>query len=502
MLLAERGSLIGSGKDDQLWVREIRKLVTDGHHQDEARALIRDLCTTPADPTPLVTKLLHERFRNLAATGNDRRRRHEMEHDGTGLAEISTCQQRPEDVITHVPHPAMSAPTYDFRSPVIAIPFAPTLQAIFQQSAMPTHLEESMQREVDRIRGKLTEMSALGEKALRDCIKALTDRNRQTAYAIILRDQYIDELEKEVDRLCLEFIVRQQPVAGLLRFAYATIKVNLELERVGDYAESIARQTLKLLDLTGQVPMDRILEIADLSIPMLRDATRAFVNQDAELARRTIDTEQAVDLLKSKLNNYLIALFREDKLPFEALNPLIMISRRFERVSDQARNICMETLYMCTGEYVKHAGAEAFRVLFIDDHNACRSQMAEAIARSLNQPRFIFTSAGLEPQSIDPMTLGFLKEKNLDVACLAPKAINQVPNLEHYHVIVALAPEAGKAFPRKPRKLAFLDWSVKDPSQTQGTQTDVTAAYESTYQFIHEHIHDLVGAILGENINI
>jgi protein-tyrosine-phosphatase len=100
------------------------------------------------------------------------------------------------------------------------------------------------------------------------------------------------------------------------------------------------------------------------------------------------------------------------------------------------------------------------------------------------------------------MTLGFLKEKNLDVACLAPKAINQVPNLEHYHVIVALAPEAGKAFPRKPRKLAFLDWSVKDPSQTQGTQTDVTAAYESTYQFIHEHIHDLVGAILGENINI
>ena len=359
-----------------------------------------------------------------------------------------------------------------------------------------------MQREVDRIRGNLIEMSRLGEKSLRDCIKALAGRNRQTAYAIILRDQYIDELEKEVDRLCLEFIVRQQPVAGPLRFAYAAIKINLELERVGDYAEGIARQTLKLLDLTVPFPIDRIQEIAELSIPMLRDATQAFVNQDAELARTTIGTEHVVDLLKSKLNNYLIALFREDKMPFEALNPLVMISRHFERVSDQARNICMETLYMCTGEYVKHAGAEAFRVLFVDEHNACRSQMAEAIAISLNQPRFIFTSAGLDPRPIDPMTLGFLKEKNLEVAHLAPKAITQVPNLDHYHVIIGLAPEAGKAFPRRPRKLAFLDWSVSDPSQARGTPDEVNAAYESAYQFIHEHIQDIVGAILGEHTNI
>ena len=366
---------------------------------------------------------------------------------------------------------------------------------------MATHLEASLQREIDRIRGKLTEMSALGEKALRDCVKALADRNSQTAYAIILRDQYIDELEKEVDRLCLEFIVRQQPVAGLLRFAYATIKINLELERVGDYAESIARQSLKLFDQGVQFPLERFQEIANLSIPMLRDATQAFVNQDADLARKTIETEQAVDLLKSKLNKDLIALFRENKLPFEALNPLVMITRRFERVSDQARNICMETLYMCTGENVKHSGSEAFRVLFVDEHNACRSQMAEVISNSLNQPRFIFTSAGIEPQPIDPMTISFMKDKGLDVARMVPKAINQVPNLDHYHVIVVLAPEAKKAFPQKPRKVVFLDWSLKDPSTVQGTHAEVQAAYESTYKFIQEHIKDLVGAILGENTN-
>ena len=363
---------------------------------------------------------------------------------------------------------------------------------------MAPHLEASLQRDADRIRGKLTEMSALGEKALRDCVKALAERNRQTAYAVILRDQYIDELEKEVDRLCLEFIVRQQPVAGLLRFAYATIKIDLQLERVGDYAESIARQSLKLFDLGVQFPLERFQEIANLSIPMLHDATQAFVNQDAELARKTIETEQAVDLLKSKLNKDLIALFRENKLPFEALNPLVMISRRFERVSDQARNICMETLYMCTGEYAKHPGTEAFRVLFVDEHNACRSQMAEAIANALNQPKFIFNSAGAEPQPIDLMTIHFMKEKGLDVSRMVSKATTHIPNLDHYHVIVLLAPEAARIFPRRPRKVVFLDWNVKDPSQLKGTHAEVQAAYESTYKFIQDHIKDLVGAILGE----
>ena len=201
------------------------------------------------------------------------------------------------------------------------------------------------------------------------------------------------------------------------------------------------------------------------------------------------------------MNRHLIALFRENKLPFEALNPLIMICRRFERVSDQARNICMETLYMCTGEYVKHSGAEAFRVLFVDDHNACQSQMAEAIAHALNEPKFIFTSAGLEPQPIHPATVGFMKEKGFDVARMVPKAINQVPNLDHYHVIIVLAPEARKAFPHKPRKEVLLDWSVADPSKTQGTPAEVHAAYESTYQFIREHIRGLVAAILGESNN-
>ena len=113
---------------------------------------------------------------------------------------------------------------------------------------MPTRLEESLERDIDRIRQQVLEMAALAERALKDCVAALQEGNRQQAYAVILRDQYIDEKEKEIDRLCLEFLVRQQPVGLHLRLAYSTIKINLELERVGDYAESVARQILSLCE--------------------------------------------------------------------------------------------------------------------------------------------------------------------------------------------------------------------------------------------------------------
>jgi phosphate transport system protein len=367
---------------------------------------------------------------------------------------------------------------------------------------MATHFEQSLQRDIDRIRSKVGEMASLGEHALRDCMKALAEKNRVLAFSVILRDQRIDELEKEVDRLCLEFLVRQQPVAGPLRLAYATIRINLELERVGDYAESIARQILKLTSMNHvEIPVVRYEEIANLSIPMLHDAVKAFVNQDAALARAAAEKEELVDTLKSRLNADLLKLSRENKIPFESLNALMMIARHFERVSDQAKNICTEVLYMCTGEYNRHKGSEASRLIFVDRQNHCRSQMAEAIANSLNQPNFIFASAGIEATAIDPGTVEFLKGKGLDVSKQTSKALDQIPNLDHYQIIVALAPEAKRAFPVGPTKIVSLDWSVDDPSKVQGTPAEIKAAYEATYQFLHAHIQDLVEAVLGDKID-
>src|SRR6185295_8157067 len=112
----------------------------------------------------------------------------------------------------------------------------------------------------------------------------------------------------------------------------------------------------------------------------------AFVEQDAKLAREAMHEEEIADGLRTKLDTELLILEQAGKIPLTALNPLQTIARRFERVADQAKNICEETLYMCTGEYMKHKGAEVLRILFVDENNSCRSQMAEGIANSLDRP--------------------------------------------------------------------------------------------------------------------
>jgi protein-tyrosine-phosphatase len=258
---------------------------------------------------------------------------------------------------------------------------------------------------------------------------------------------------------------------------------------------------LKLASMGTTVPIERFQEIGDRSIPMLRNAVKAFVDQNAELAAKTTEEEAPVDALKSQLNADLMKMNREAKMPVEALNALMMIARHFERVSDQARNICTEVLYMCTGEYQRHGRTAATRLLFVDMRNACRSQMAEAIAVSLNQPAFVFASAGVEPTAIDAVTQQFMKSKGYDLSRQTSKALAQVPNLGDYQIIVALAEEAKKAFPKPPTKTLCLDWSVPDPSIVKGTPAEIQAAYEQTYQFLHSHIQDLVEAVLGDGVD-
>jgi phosphate transport system protein len=363
----------------------------------------------------------------------------------------------------------------------------------------PTHYEESLQRDIHLIRSKVLAMSKLADRALRDSLAALVNKNLTLAYSVILRDQYIDELEKELDRLCLEFLVRQQPVAGHLRMAYATIKINLELERIGDYAESIARQVLKVSTLHDRLPLASFTALAEVSIPMLQRSVQAFVEQDAKLAREAMEDEDKADGLRNTLDAELVQLHQNGTIPLNALNPLQTIARRFERVADQAKNICEETLYMCTGEYMKHKGAEVLRVLFVDENNSCRSQMAEGIASSLNQQGFLFSSAGLEARAIDWRTVEFLKEKGIDISRQTSKPVNQILNLDHYHVIIALAKKAQTLFPPPPTKTVGLDWNVEDPSSRPGSLADVREAYEQTFQYINTHVRELVHALVGQD---
>ncbi len=362
-----------------------------------------------------------------------------------------------------------------------------------------TYLEQSLAHDITRLTTKLTQMAALCEVALHRALSALVTQNPQLAYSVILRDQQIDELEKEIDRLCLEFLVRQQPVARTLRFAYSVMRINAELERVGDYAESVARQSLTLSSLSATYPVERFAEIAERAIEMLHAAIESFKLEDPALARATMDREQEVDRLRHRLSAELITLIDPQQTPIEALAPLVNIANRYERVADQAKNICQQVLYLCTGQNLKHPGSEVTRVLFVDEFNACRSQLAEVAGNSLDTPGFVFWSAGLERRPIDPGVVLFLKEKGIDLSCANSKTVDQVPNLDHVQIVVALDPSARRAFPAPPTKTVCIDWSLPDPSRVQGTTEEIWAAYEKAYRFLLDHVRDLVEAIVIDN---
>ncbi len=365
------------------------------------------------------------------------------------------------------------------------------------QSNLATHLESSLQRSIDQIRAKVAEMANLDEGALQVCLRAFVERNRQLAYSVILRDQYVDELETEIDRLCLEFLVRQQPAASHLRFVFTAIKINKELERIGDYAESVARQALNLSSLELPPLSPKFTELGNLAAHTVHAAAQAFLEQDADLARRTMLIEERANVLRSEVNAELTALHQAGRLPTEALTPLMTVARRFERVTDQTKNICEEVLYLCTGEFIKHPGAEAFRILFVDADNRCLSQMAEGIGNAMDLPRFVFSSAGIAPTAIDPGLVQFMAKKGIDVSRQTSKAREQVPNWEHYQVVVALGEAGRPAFPHSPTKTICLVWQVSDPLSGPATTDETEPAFEQVYQFLASQIRDLVAAIQG-----
>ena len=361
-----------------------------------------------------------------------------------------------------------------------------------------SHLEQSLQRDIDHIRGKIAAMAGLSERALTASIEALTGRSRQAAYAVILRDQYIDELETEVDRLCLEFIARQQPVAGHLRFVFAAIQINRELERIGDYAESIARSVLQVRSLEPQAPYGQFVALKDLSVAMLRDALASFLRSDAELASRTIEIEEQANTVRDQIDAEVKRMNQAGELPTAAVAPLMNIARRLERATDQTKNLCEEVLYMCTGEFIKHKGADEFHILFLDQDNTCLSQLAEGLGQSLKLPRLVFGSAGIKAGPLDSRVPPFLREKGLDAAPQAPKSLAQVPNWDHAQVIVALGAPVRDAIPPHTGKTIIFTWAIANPTGHAGDLDQSRAVFEAAWHELQVHLKELVDAILQQ----
>ena len=216
------------------------------------------------------------------------------------------------------------------------------------------HFESEMQS----LKSQLLTMGGLVENRIHRAVDSLIHRNDAEAQKVIESDVEINDLQIEVDERCLKLLATQTPVAGDLRFIAAAMKINSDLERMGDQAVNIAENTMKCLDKPPLKPFIDLPRMAALAQEMTRDALDAFVRRDAELARDVLRRDDEVDDLKDQVFRELLTYMMADPGTIERALSLILISRNLERVADHATNIAEDVIFLVEAKYVRHHRVE------------------------------------------------------------------------------------------------------------------------------------------------
>jgi phosphate transport system protein len=216
------------------------------------------------------------------------------------------------------------------------------------------HFESEMQS----LKSQLLTMGGLVENRIHRAVDSLIHRKEVEAQKVIESDVEINDLQIEVDERCLKLLATQTPVAGDLRFIAAAMKINSDLERMGDQAVNIAENTLKCLDKPPLKPFIDLPRMAALAQEMTRDALDAFVRRDADLARDVLRRDDEVDDLKDQVFRELLTYMMADPGTIERALSLILISRNLERVADHATNIAEDVIFLVEAKDVRHHRVE------------------------------------------------------------------------------------------------------------------------------------------------
>ena len=211
--------------------------------------------------------------------------------------------------------------------------------------------------ELERLNSLLIEMGSLAELAIMSAIDALRKQDGDLVKKVSLYEDEIDQMERDIEELCLKLILQQQPVAGDLRLISSALKMITDMERIGDQAEDIAEISTYLLDKIFIKDLEHIPMMAEASKEMLSDAIGAFVHRDLDLAKKVILADDSVDDLFNMVKNDLINMIGHNKDNGEQAIDLIMIAKYLERIADHAVNIAEWVVFAISGH---HEDVKAF----------------------------------------------------------------------------------------------------------------------------------------------
>jgi len=208
--------------------------------------------------------------------------------------------------------------------------------------------------ELEDLQGRLLEMGTLVESAIHNSVRALTERSEALAQQVLGNEDRINHLEIEIDDLAVRLLALQQPMAKDLRFLTAAIKINTDLERMGDLAVNIVERALALMNRPPVKPLIDIPQMARTAESMVRKSLDAFVKREPELARNVLLSDDTVDRLRDSIHTELISFMQEDPDAIPQALDLILVARHLERIADHATNIAEDTLFLVKGVDVRH----------------------------------------------------------------------------------------------------------------------------------------------------
>ena len=219
----------------------------------------------------------------------------------------------------------------------------------------PRHFEVELQA----LKNRLLRMGALVEERVHGAMQALMERRLEAAEAIVAGDAEVNDMQIEIDDRCLKLLALQNPMASDLRLITAAMKINADLERIGDQAVNIAENVIKLLPQPPLKPLIDIPRMAEIAQQMTRDALDSFVRKDATLARDVLARDDEVDNLKDQVFRELLTYMMADPGTIQRAIALILISRNIERIADHATNIAEDVIFLVEAKDVRHHHQEA-----------------------------------------------------------------------------------------------------------------------------------------------
>jgi len=210
------------------------------------------------------------------------------------------------------------------------------------------------QEELEALQSRLLEMGGLAEERVRACIEALESRDLGVVAQVMRGDEPINQLHIEIDNRCFRLLALYQPMATDLRAIVSAVKINTDLERVGDLAVNIAEAAQRY---TTHPPVKKLIDIPTMGTiaqTMLRDALDAYVRRDTALAHAVLNADDQLDALKTQVFRDLLTYMLKDPITVEPALDLILISRHLERIGDHATNIAEDVIFMVSAQDVRH----------------------------------------------------------------------------------------------------------------------------------------------------